>query len=158
MSSPFLILLIVLFLPNATNALELKKYHANFNKLKNDAFVNCIDPKELEDCRFINDVRQFRIEADEEKEDEMEAALEELNTRLVAAENQLVEAGRALGDASTTIDALNTQVQQLSGRIATAETEINQLKNDQRARGGLQSVVDTRLLDKPKEFGGSQER
>ena len=78
-------------------ALKLKK-HANFVDHEKDTFVNCIDPKELADCRFINDARQFRIEADEEKEDEMEAALEELNTRLVAAENQLVDAGRALGD------------------------------------------------------------
>ena len=63
-------------------ALKLKK-HANFVNHEKDTFVNCIDPKELADCRFINDARQFRIEADEEKEDEMEAALEELNTRLL---------------------------------------------------------------------------
>ena len=90
------LLLTLLFVLNATNALKLK--HTNFEKYAKDAYVKCIDPKELEECRFINDVRQFRIEADEEKEDEMEAALEELNTRLVAAENQLVDAGRALGD------------------------------------------------------------
>ena len=139
MSSCLSFLLTVLFLLDATNALKLKK-HVNCDNYKNDAFVNCIDPKELEGCRFINDVRQFRIEADEEKEDEMEQALEELNTRLVAAENQLVDAGRALGDANNTIEALNTQVQQLSARIATAETEINQLKNNPRGQGSLQSV------------------
>ena len=42
-------------------ALKLKK-HANFVDHQKDPFVNCIDPKELADCRFINDARQFRIE------------------------------------------------------------------------------------------------
>ena len=39
-------------------ALKLKKYHGNFDKHQKDTFVNCIDPKELADCRSINDARQ----------------------------------------------------------------------------------------------------
>ena len=90
-------------------------------------------------------------------EEEIQTALGESNNRLVATEDRLAEADRVVAAANGTIEALTVQLQQLSARVATAQKEIERLKTSSAGRG-LGSGVHTRLLDKPKEFGGSEER
>ena len=48
---------------------------------------NCIKPKELQDFLFINQVRQFRIQADEEKEEDKAKAKEREKRKLNSGED-----------------------------------------------------------------------